>query len=201
MEPSVWAITAICRGRHIPTMTAEASAEAPNLIKTHITCRNVYSSDAKFNACFSINIVQKKTRKLSKRPSRPGTLLLNQLSIWQRRRFPSDSTTVDMIFAALCTAANIKQRHLIRGSGQATTANGRERERETERDQAAKTHQQLALISNADIECGTAHFPTGEEEKTKKQIWRRTLLSGADKVLRLYFNVQDSVSLHTLYEN
>lgn len=101
-----------------------------------------------------------------------------------------------MIFAALCTAANIKQRHLIRGTGWATTANGKE-----SRDQAAKTHQQLAPISNTEIECGTAtatHFPTGEREgerkKERKQIWR-TLLSGAREVLRLCISMSLSLFL------
>lgn len=131
------------------------------------------------------------TRKLSKCSSHPEALLLNQHRVWQWLHFPSDSTTVDMIFAALCTAANIKQRHLIRGTGWATTANGRE-----SRDQAAKTHQQLAPISNAEIECGTAtatQFPTGEE--TNKSEGEHCFLEHF-----LYFNVQDSVPLHTLYE-
>lgn len=117
MEPSVWAIITICRGRHIPTITAEDSAEVPNIIKAHLTRRNIYESDAKFNACFSIYIFYKKTRKWSKCSSYTEARLLNQLGVWQRLHFPSDSTTVDMIFAALCTAANIKQRHLIRGTG------------------------------------------------------------------------------------
>lgn len=98
-------------------------------------------------------------------------------------------------FAALYTAANIKQRHLIRGTGWTRTANGRE-----SRDQAARNHPQLAPISNADIECGTdtaAHFPTGK----RTRFSRRTLFSVAGKVLRLHFKAQDSVHLHTRSEN
>lgn len=93
-------------------------------------------------------------------------------------------------FAALCTAANIKQRHLIRGTAWARTANGRE-----SRDQAAKTNPQLAPISIADIECGTdtaTHFLTGK----RSQFSRRIPFSVAGKLLRLPFKAQDSVHLH-----
>lgn len=72
------------------------------------------------------------------------------------------------------------------------------------RDQAAKTHQQLAPISNAEIKCRTAtatHFPMGQIKKTKNKSEGERCFLELLRFLRLHFNVQDSVPFLALCGN
>lgn len=73
--------------------------------------------------------------------------------------------------------------------------------RGTGRDRPAKTHQQLAPISHADIERGTAtaaHFPYRRKKRKKTpQISRRLLFSVAGEFLRAGFQ-DGTVTIHPL---